>query len=202
MGEKPLWTIGECAVREKFLNCWSKFPWCVPRHAAENRLALVSKVWADQRQQLENDLLGNLVRNRRSRSTAEPVMDAKGSHSRPWQARASIFDSSRCALFACCCLGLQLLRETPVRLVIRLDETCTKQDPKRLAHGSIRDDMCLQPISQQSFRVLAGAPWGVVFEQQRDDGLHGDEINDAVAVAEPLIDQASELAQASVVIGA
>ena len=44
-------------------------------------------------------------------------------------------------------------------------------------------------------------PWRTVFEQERDDRLHGDDIDDAVAAAKPLIDQASKSTQTSGTIG-
>ena len=70
-----------------------------------------------------------------------------------------------------------------------------------MTSGSIRNDVSAQPGSQQTFDVLAGPPWGVVFEQQRDDRFDGDDVDDAVLVAEPLIDQAGNPSQASGVIG-
>ena len=54
---------------------------------------------------------------------------------------------------------------------------------------------------KQILGVLAGPPWVGGFEQQRDDRLDGDDIDDPVVVAEPLIDQAGNPSQASGVIG-
>ena len=49
--------------------------------------------------------------------------------------------------------------------------------------------------------MVARSPWRAVFEQERDDRLHGDDIDDAVAVAKPLINQASKPTQTSGAIG-
>ena len=48
--------------------------------------------------------------------------------------------------------------------------------------------------------MLAGPPWGVVFEQQRDDRFDGVDIDDAVVAAMPLIDQAGKPSQTGGVI--
>ena len=65
----------------------------------------------------------------------------------------------------------------------------------------IRKDVSAQPVPQQLSCVVTRSPWRAVFEQKRDDRLHGDDIDDAVFAAEPLIDQTSKSTQTNGAIG-
>ena len=119
----------------------------------------------------------------------------------PFQKLTLLLDFLRRARSTRRICGLAFLSEASVRRRTRVDETLTQQDAQPMTRASIRNDVSAQPVPQQISCVVSGSPWRAIFEQERDDRLHGDDIDDTFAVAKPLIDQTSKPTQPSGAIG-
>ena len=202
MGQQPATIAGERAAGEELLHCGSEARRFVPCDSAEDGVTVVAKVGAEQCEQFKNHLVCDLVGNLGSRWVAPGVVaDLLQGPAAAFNEPAVLPRPFGSARGPGGLGGFPLVGEATIRRCTRYNKSFAKQDAQAMASSGLGDDMSSQPGSQEALGMLAGPPWGLVFKQQRDDRLDGDDVDDAVVVTKPLIDQAGEPSQAGGVIG-
>ena len=147
--QKSAAAAGECSIGVGLLHGRSERPRCVLRDPAKDRLAVVTKVWTQQCQQFENDLVPSLAGHLGSLSGApSAAADFREEHAVLLQKLTFLLDFPRRARRTHRFCGHTLLGEASIRRRTRVNETLTKQNAQPMTCAGIRYDVSAQPVPQ------------------------------------------------------
>jgi hypothetical protein len=159
---------------------------CAPRNSTQDSLAVLTEIRAEQRQQFDDELIGDLTRELSARTTAgAPTPVSRQTQPLLLQEGAFGFDFFRrqCRL---------LIAEPAIGCGAGGDQTVVQPDPQRITSRCTREDDCVEPVAQDVLNVLAPPPGFLLVEQQGDERLDCDGPHQTRVVMQPLVLETNE----------